>query len=291
MNFSEKLKTLRKKAGLSQEQLAEKLNVSRQAITKWETDAGIPDIENLKSISALFSVSIDELLANETHSKSQSIYLYESVTEYDIAEQKRFDMKFGGVKNLKISGYNGEKIRIRLASNTLPDLQADYKVKIDDTKKRIDVDLIRKNGATEAAAKEAIDLFVDIPSPYIGKIECEAAAKTAEISRLECGNIELDLKTQQVILSDIVGTVEINCNLDLIVECDNISGEIDLNQLSATSKIYVGEMQFSAVAKGIGTSISYEENGKKCQPFDTPDSDNIIELNGIKSELVICKNK
>ena len=46
MTLAEKLKSIRKQAGMSQEQLAEKLGVSRQAVTKWETDAGIPDIEN-----------------------------------------------------------------------------------------------------------------------------------------------------------------------------------------------------------------------------------------------------
>ena len=45
MTFAKKLKMLRKQAGMSQEKLAEKLGVSRQAITKWETDTGIPDIE------------------------------------------------------------------------------------------------------------------------------------------------------------------------------------------------------------------------------------------------------
>ena len=47
MTFAEKLKSIRKQAGMSQEKLAEKLGVSRQAVTKWETDAGIPDIENI----------------------------------------------------------------------------------------------------------------------------------------------------------------------------------------------------------------------------------------------------
>jgi len=48
MSIGQKLKDARKKAGLSQEQLAEKLCVSRQAITKWESDKGIPDIENIQ---------------------------------------------------------------------------------------------------------------------------------------------------------------------------------------------------------------------------------------------------
>ena len=63
MKFSENLKYLRKQAGLTQEQLAEKLNVSRQAITKWESGQSLPDIENLKEISYIFSVSIDSLVA------------------------------------------------------------------------------------------------------------------------------------------------------------------------------------------------------------------------------------
>ena len=62
MTFGEKLRAARKSAGLTQEQLSEILLVSRQAITKWESDKGLPDIENLKQLSALLGVSIDSLL-------------------------------------------------------------------------------------------------------------------------------------------------------------------------------------------------------------------------------------
>lgn len=62
MTLGEKLKSARKSAGLTQEQLAEKLLVSRQAITKWEADKGMPDIENLKQLSKLLNISIDYLL-------------------------------------------------------------------------------------------------------------------------------------------------------------------------------------------------------------------------------------
>ena len=47
---------------MSQRTLAEKIGVSRQAVTKWETGAGVPDIENMISISNLFNISIDELI-------------------------------------------------------------------------------------------------------------------------------------------------------------------------------------------------------------------------------------
>ena len=62
MTLAEKLKDARKNAALSQEQLAEKLCVSRAAVAKWESGKGLPDIENLKAISKLLDVSIDYLV-------------------------------------------------------------------------------------------------------------------------------------------------------------------------------------------------------------------------------------
>ena len=292
MTFAEKLKSIRKQAGMSQEQLAEKLNVSRQAVTKWETDAGVPDIENIMAISALFDISIDELLSNEKGEKMPAEYLFESVTEYDIDEPKRYDMKFGGAKQFQLSGYEGEKIRVRLASNTFSTIQNDFKVKIDDIRKRIDVEVSRKNGVSEATAKEAVSIFVQIPSPYIGKIECAVNAETVEIRSLECDSVELDVKTPHIILEDVSGTVEVNCHLDMEIVCHSLNGEIAINQVSATSKIHVPEdAVFTAVTKGIGTSISYEKDGRQTERFDTPDAENIIELNGIKSELVISTDR
>lgn len=65
MELGEKLLTLRKQKGWTQEELAEALYVSRTAISKWESGRGYPSIDSLKAISKLFSVSIDELLSNE----------------------------------------------------------------------------------------------------------------------------------------------------------------------------------------------------------------------------------
>ena len=54
MTIGEKMKEIRKERGWSQEQLAEELIVSRAAVAKWESDKGIPDIDNLKKLSELF---------------------------------------------------------------------------------------------------------------------------------------------------------------------------------------------------------------------------------------------
>lgn len=65
MELHEKLQELRKQRGLTQEELAEKLYVSRTAISKWESGRGVPNIESLKAISKFFSISLDDLLSGE----------------------------------------------------------------------------------------------------------------------------------------------------------------------------------------------------------------------------------
>ena len=65
MEFHEKIQELRKNRGLTQEELASALYVSRTAISKWESGSGYPNIDSLKDISYFFDVSIDDLLSSE----------------------------------------------------------------------------------------------------------------------------------------------------------------------------------------------------------------------------------
>jgi len=65
MEFNEKLHLLRKRAGLTQEELAAAIFVSRTTISKWESGRGYPNIDSLKAIAKFFSVTIDELLSGE----------------------------------------------------------------------------------------------------------------------------------------------------------------------------------------------------------------------------------
>ncbi len=65
MDFNEKLQELRRRKGLTQEELAESLYVSRAAISKWESGRGYPNIDSLKAIAKFYSVTIDELLSGD----------------------------------------------------------------------------------------------------------------------------------------------------------------------------------------------------------------------------------
>ena len=62
MTLGEKIKRLRTEKGITQESLAEKVNVSRSAIAKWETNSGVPEISNLIMISRIFDISVDQLM-------------------------------------------------------------------------------------------------------------------------------------------------------------------------------------------------------------------------------------
>lgn len=81
MEFSEKLQQLRKQKNMTQQQLADQLFISRTAISKWERGKGYPSIESLKSISKLFTVSIDDLLSGE-----ELIILAETENQSNIGE-------------------------------------------------------------------------------------------------------------------------------------------------------------------------------------------------------------
>ncbi len=71
--LSEKIYTLRRKNGLSQEQLAEKIGVSRQAISKWEGGLSTPELDKLKALSEYFHITIDELTENQAICASNDI--------------------------------------------------------------------------------------------------------------------------------------------------------------------------------------------------------------------------
>ena len=73
MALSEKLYELRKKSGLSQEQLAEQLDVSRQAVSKWESGKAVPESDTLISISEYFNVTLDYLMKEDNSAASEPV--------------------------------------------------------------------------------------------------------------------------------------------------------------------------------------------------------------------------
>ncbi len=294
MDLQEKLKALRRQAGMSQEQLAEKLHVSRQAVTKWETGTGLPDLQNLRALAAIFQVSVDELLAAPGAAPAAPELLYESVTEYDIDAKKDFDITFTGANSLVLAGYDGEKLRVRLASNEITELQSAFKVKLDDIKRRLDVDVRRVGAVSKTQARASLYLFLFLPRPYTGRVDISGNLEELRITGLKTENLEFSGRTAAVHLTDCALHCELNSNEDLAVCCQNFTGQLDFNQISAVSRLLLPpETRFRAVTKGLANKIRYERDGAPCEAFSLPaqpgrDSELVVELNGLKSELVIA---
>ena len=98
MNFSEKLLTLRKAKNLTQEQLAEKLNVSRQSISKWESGQATPELEKIVALSAVFDVTTDYLLkSSEIDDLSVKTEMLEKQQQRILIREQKQQQIFGCV--------------------------------------------------------------------------------------------------------------------------------------------------------------------------------------------------
>ena len=287
MNFSEKLKTLRKEKNISQEQLAEKIHVSRQAITKWESGNGIPDIENLIAISTLFNESLDSLLSEEKSLISKHEFLYESRTEYDLDSPKKIDLKLGAAHEVIIEKTNDEKIQVIAASNKLSFLAQQVKVKIDEDKRRMDVIVKHSTDLSDIAALENLFVLVRIPVKFVADVELSGEFENLKVRDIIYDDIEFDGKAK-----NSTGHLELNINSNLNVEVNAVHGKIDLNHFHAVSKLKFAEGQ-NYYLKNAGRFTSFvDANGKvlagkreKNDPTDPVDL--IVELNGWKAEAQI----
>ena len=287
--ISMRIRELRKQAKLSQEMMAEKIGVSRQAITKWETGLGVPDIENLVAIADLFKLSLDELMGRDIeHETLAKDYLYESVTEYDIDGKKDFDISFMGANKLKLYAYEGEKVKVILLSDTISDIQNELKTKIDDIKRKIDIDIKRVGNLSETVAKNELTIKILIPQLYMGEVELNGNTNILELKNLELDNIEFGGKSKEIVLENIKSHIEIDTNEDAKLYVKNVEGALDINQLSATSKLYIAPTdEFGFVTKGVLNKVLCKHDMLNIKEV-SEEPKLVIELNGIKSELSIC---
>ena len=282
MKLSEKIKSLRKGAGLSQEEFGARLNVSRQAITKWESGEGLPDIGNLLMLSRMFKISVDDLLSEEK-ALAEKLFLYESRVTCDIAESRDFDIHLGCAAEVSVSGSEGEKLEVVCSSNDIADLSGLVKVKVDDGEKSADVDLKLRDGITETLCREALHVEISLPQRYVRRVELAARTGKLVVRHLEYDRFEFGGKAETVLLSEIMGNTELDVNSDVVIQADSFSGELSLNQVGAVSAIHVPSGKAVATrTRGVRTRILCDR-----PELIAPDAADLVELNGIKSELTL----
>ena len=282
MKLSEKIKSLRKGAGLSQEEFGARLNVSRQAITKWESGEGLPDIGNLLLLSRMFKISIDDLLSEEK-ALAEKLYLYESRVTYDIENLRDFDIHLGCTAEISVSGNEGEKMEVVCSSNDIADLSGLVKIKVDVEGKSADVDLKLREGITETLCRDSLHIDLFLPQRYVHKVELAARTRKLFVRHLEFDTFEFGGKAEEIILSEIKGETELDVNSDVITKVESFSGIISLNQVGAVSAMHLSSGKSVATrTRGIRTRILCEH-----PDLIDPEAEDVIELNGIRSELTL----
>ena len=280
MKLSEKIRTLRKNAGLSQEQLGEKINVSRQAITKWESGDGLPDIYNLVALSNLFSITLDELMAQEK-AVADKRFLYESHVEYDIDRLCKFDMNLYASADLTIRAYDGEKLQLYAGSREIKDLDKLFKVKADDSGRSFDVDI--RTSLAKTLCSKSLSLEVLLPQKYIKSIEVAAKTGHMTVRQITAQLIELDTNARELTIDDVHGTVDITGSQDMQITCNTLDGDISVNQTGSVSHLIIpAGTDFRTRCRGLNTRLITADSVTV-----NPDAPYLIELNGFSSELTI----
>ncbi|MDE5588060.1 MAG: helix-turn-helix domain-containing protein [Acetatifactor sp.] len=288
MNFSEKLKEIRKKEGISQEQLAERIGVTRQAITKWETGKGLPDVENMVIIAEIFKTTIDELLMNSVTKAAPETFVYTSETIYDIDCEKHFDVNIGSAAAIMLSSGDDEKLHIKLSSETLENIGSMFKIKLDERKNKLDVICLNQNKLSRYEAEESLTVEIILPNKYSDHCEITASVKLFAISNLHLNRLEYDGDAEQVIISDSSGSLELTAKTDYEITIDKIAGRLDINQWKAKAIVHIPEKNMvNVVNKGRKCNVYYVKEGKGVECKNVSDGENEISVSGIFSELIM----
>ena len=281
--LSANIKKLRKEAGLSQERMAEELCVSRQAVTKWETDGGTPDLDNLQAIARLFGVTVDSLLGGDPEEQLQpQAPLYTSVTQCDAEAQRDFDIDFGHARNVVLKGIQGEKVRVTLSSSEIEDVESLFKVRLDTGGKSVDINIVHTEEATSIQARDALDVIIELPAAWENYVELVGNATCITAEGLQAKRIELGGKYSELHVDGCAETIDVDTNQDLTITCVSLPVRLNVNQISATSKLSLPEgTAFSTRKRGIGNRIVLDGVS------ETDSAPSQVELNGMKSELTI----
>ena len=292
MNFSDKLKEIRKSKGLSQEQLAEKIGVSRQAITKWETGKGLPDVENMVIIAEIFKTTLDELLRDSIAKQEQKAPVYTSETIYDIDCEKHFDVNIGNAAAIILSSGTDEKLHIRLSSDNIENLDTMFKIKLDEKKNKLDVNCLNRNKLSRYEIEDSLTVEITLPAKYSDHCEIEASVNLLVIKELHLRRLEYDGDADQILISDSSGSLELTAKTDYDSTIDKITGRLDINQWKAKAIVHIPEENIvNVINKGRKCSVYYLKDNMVTEYDNSAEGENELSISGISSELIVDLTK
>lgn len=288
MDFGDKLKQYRLNEGLSQEQLAEKIGVSRQAITKWETKRGLPDVENMIILAELFKLTLDELVLEEVKKQEEKPTVFESETVYDIDTQKHFDINLGGARKITLKTGVDEKIHILLSSDTISEIGSLFKVKLDEKRGKLDVELVNKKGVSRFEAQESVDITLLLPEEFTEHCEVSAGVKELFIEDLRLSRLEYDGDAEKIYIRDADGSIELTSKTDYEIWVSGNCTNLDVNQFKAKAVVHLENADnYKLLNNGRKCKLITRQNAEIIEFLANETAENIISTSGIFSELIV----
>ena len=288
MDFGDKLKQYRLNEGLSQEQLAEKIGVSRQAITKWETKRGLPDVENMIILAELFKLTLDELVLEEVKKQEEKPTVFESETVYDIDTQKHFDINLGGARKITLKTGVDEKIHILLSSDTISEIGSLFKVKLDEKRGKLDVELVNKKGVSRFEAQESVDITLLLPEEFTEHCEVSAGVKELFIEDLRLSRLEYDGDAEKIYIRDADGSIELTSKTDYEIWVLGNCTNLDVNQFKAKAVVHLENADnYKLLNNGRKCKLITRQNAEIIEFLSNETAENIISTSGIFSELIV----
>ena len=259
-----------------------------QAITKWETKRGLPDVENMVILAEVFKLTLDELVLEEVKKQENKPMIFESETVYDIDTGKHFDINLGGARKITLKTGIDEKIRIRLSSETLEKIGSLFKIKLDEKRAKLDVELINKKGVSRFETQESVDIELLLPEKFTEHCEVSASVKELFIEDLRLNRLEYDGDAEKVYICDTEGSLEFTSKTDYDIRISGNCTKLDVNQFKAKTVVCLENAE----------DYKFENNGRKCKLITRKNGEivewtsndsahNTISISGIFSELIV----
>ena len=314
MLFNEKIKEQRIKKGWSQEQLATQVHVSRQAVTKWENGDGYPDIENLKILSDLFDISIDELVKDDFNVKeNERLEIITHLTKKIKIKStiRTIEIHALPIETIRVIPTNHTEITANLISNHDLSLAKNIILNVKKNNNKIKIQLRKDTffsfkflvGAIRCM--EGFILEIHLPTNYANNLKVDAIVNHIDLENLNLNKIKIvsvnseillnQVKTEQtelhqtdgdITLKEFEGNLQIDAmSSDIIAQYKSFEYSIKTNCISSNIKIEIPKnASYYVTQDNISSDIKFLLSENSTNPKA---SKNKIKLSGLDNTITI----
>ena len=202
--------------------------------------------------------------------------------------QKHFDINVGGARTITLKTGVDEKIHILLSSETLSDIGSLFKVKLDEKKNKLDVELVNKKGVSRFEAQESVDITLLLPEKFTEHTEVSGSVKELFVEDLRLKRLEYDGDAEKVYIRDADGSLEFTSKTDYEIFVSGNCSSLDVNQFKAKTVVHLKNADnYKFLNNGRKCTLITRKNGETIELSANENAENTISASGLFSELIV----